>query len=393
MKTNLNMKNLIALALAGSAASAFAQSSVTLFGVVDLALTRGTATGAGSSSVTQMSTGGNTTSRLGFRGVEDLGGGMSASFWLESQLYTDSGLAGREVPAGNQSITTPRGSGLMFTRRSTISLSGGWGELRIGRDFTPSQWGVTVYDPFFNNGVGGSMLAYAPGGGLGAGTGFALVPAGQGASGPITRASNQFSYFLPPKLGGVFGQVSYWLGENSQNGAANESDGTGYGGRLGYGSGPFEVAAGYSKTRYRATPVATTAGAPSGDLESWNVGGSWNTGPIKLMAIYGADTRQSAARAEGRGYLVGATVPIGSHELRASYSQYEIDAGTGAVPRTRLLALGYVHNFSKRTAVYATAARAMNSSGARFALGGAAIGAGIGDARSTGLDFGVRHSF
>ena len=386
-------KALFALIAAQATCVAFAQSSVTIFGVVDMALTRGTATGAGSASVTQLSTGGNTTSRLGFRGTEDLGGGMNASFWLESQLYTDSGLAGREVPAGNQSITVARGSGLMFTRRSTVSLSSALGELRIGRDFTPSLYNVTAYDPFFNNGVGGSILANAPGGGLGAGTAFALVPAGQGASGPITRASNQFSYFLPPKLGGVFGQVSYWLGENPKNGAANENDGTGYGGRLGYGSGPFEVAAGYSKTRYRATPVATTVGAPSGDLQSWNVGGSWNTGPVKLVAVYNRDTRESTVKAEGRGYLVGATAPFGPHELRASYGQYEIDGGPGADPRTRVLALGYVYNFSKRTAAYVTAARASNSSGARFALGGSSIGAGVGDARSTAFDLGLRHAF
>jgi predicted porin len=385
--------SLVALAVATAATAASAQSSVTVFGVVDLGVTRGSSSGNGSTGLTHMSTGANSTSKLGFRGTEDLGGGLTASFWLEGQLYADTGTAGRPVPAGNQSITTPQGTGMSFTRRSTVSLAGKFGEVRLGRDFTPSLYNLSNMDPWANVGVATSIVVVGASNGLNAGPTFSLVPAGQGTHGPLTRASNEVSYFLP-KLGGLFGQVSYWMGENVKNGAINEDDGTGAGIRLGYERGPFLVQAGYGKTRYRGTPVATTAGAQSGDFQSWNVGGSWDFGVAKVMAVFSREERQSVSPAKGQGWLVGTRVPLGVGELRASFGQYEVDAGAATVdPRTRQMSVGYVYNLSKRTALYSTASRVRNSNGARIALGGSTIGAGVGNARSTGFDLGLRHSF
>lgn len=382
----------VAGALLAIAGSASAQSSLTIFGAIDTALTRGSATGAGSSSLTSVTTSGNNTSKLGFRGSEDLGGGMTASFWLESQLYTDTGAAGREGLAQNQTITVTRGSGLNFTRRSTVSLAGPWGEVRLGRDFTPTLYGIAI-DPFLNNGVGTSLVPIGSATGLNAGAAYSLVPAGQGTSGPVTRVSNEISYFLPKNSTGIYGQVSYWLGENPKNGAPNQDDGTGAGVRVGYTAGPVDVSAAWSKTKYRATPVATTTGAPSGDFSVWNVGGQWTLSAVRLMATYDRDKRGGAAPVDARSWLVGGVMPIGPHEIKASFSEYRINAGTGIEPRSRLVALGYVYNVSKRTSVYATAARVSNSNGARFALGGATIGAGLTSSSSTGLDLGVQHSF
>lgn len=387
-------RKLVTLVVAAAAGSAAAQSSVTLFGVVDLALTRGTASGAGSTSATRMESGELATSRLGFRGTEDLGGGMRASFWLESQLYADEGAAGRAGLSGNQTVTTPARSGLSFTRRSTVSIShDSFGELRFGRDLTPSLYNIAVYDPIGNNGVGTTVTILGPATGLGAGATYALLPAGQSTNGVFARASNMISYFTPNNLGGVFGMASYWLGENPQNGAANEDDGTGYGARIGYRGGPFEIAAAWAKTRFRNTPVSTAAGAPSGDFRDMNFGGKWNVGIATLMAHYTRETRLSTTRADGRGWLFGASIPVGPHEVNVEYNTYRIDAGTGTRPRTNLVALQYVHNLSRRTALYAAVARASNSNGARIALGGASIGPGVGDARSTGIDLGIKHSF
>jgi predicted porin len=133
-------KSLLALAaLTAFAGAASAQSSVTLFGIVDAGVAR---LSAGGKTKTGMTNSGYNSSRLGFRGVEDLGGGLQAGFWLEGQLTNDDGNA-----AGK----------LNFQRRSTVSLMGGFGEIRLGRDYTPTFWNTTVYDPFGTNGVGQAL--------------------------------------------------------------------------------------------------------------------------------------------------------------------------------------------------------------------------------------------
>lgn len=134
-------KSLLALALLGSfAASASAQSSVTIFGVLDLGLKHVRNGSAGS--LTTVANGENSSSRLGFRGAEDFGGGLKAEFWLESDVGVDTGTAGQSATATNTFAS-------FWNRRSTISLtSSGWGELRLGRDYAPTHGVVCVYDPF-----------------------------------------------------------------------------------------------------------------------------------------------------------------------------------------------------------------------------------------------------
>ena len=82
---------------------------------------------------------------------------MSASFWLEAGLDNDDGH-GAATNSNNQPSGAGAGvdgrQGLTFNRRSTVSLAGGWGELRLGRDYTPQFWNLTVFDPFGTNGVG-----------------------------------------------------------------------------------------------------------------------------------------------------------------------------------------------------------------------------------------------
>ncbi|HSV83356.1 MAG TPA: porin [Ramlibacter sp.] len=384
-------KTLISLAVLATAGTASAQS-VSIFGILDAAITHGRADGTGSGNMTQMTSGSHTISRIGFRGREDLGSGLAASFWLEAQLFLDDGRSGNTLTSSNQ--TPSPANGLNFSRRATVSLEGSWGELRFGRDVVPSSLNLAVFDPFGNAGVGATILVIGPPTALGASAAtFGLVPAGQGAAGPFARASNMVSYFSPPNLGGAYLQGSYWLGENPQNGATNEDDGTGGSLRVGYARGAFNGAVGWGRTRYRATPVAASPGAPSGDFTSWNIGAQWTFGVARLMGLYGREKRESAVEAEGRGWLVGASMPVGVGEIRASFSQYEIDGGPGADPRARKLAIGYVHNLSKRTAVYATAARVRNSDGARVALAGSTFGAGVTNGSATGFDFGIRHAF
>ena len=140
-------------------------------------------------SQTALRNSGYNASRLGLRGTEDLGGGLSASFWLEGALNNDDGTG------------TATGGGLNWQRRSTLSLAGGFGELRLGRDYTPTYWNDTVFDPFGTSGSGASVI-YS-------------VSNGSGLANPnYMRSSNAVAYFLPSDLRGFYGQVSYGLSEN-----------------------------------------------------------------------------------------------------------------------------------------------------------------------------------
>ena len=361
-------KSLIALAVLAAAGAASAQSSVTLFGVVDATV----AFGRGNvSDKTQLTSSGYNSSRIGFRGTEDLGGGMSASFWLEAGINNDNG-SGAATNTNNQATggaitTTATGAsaglstngtqGLTFNRRSTVSLAGGFGELRLGRDYSPQFWNLTVFDPFGTNGVGTTQTLNS------IITGVTAV-----------RASNAIGYFLPGNLGGFYGQFQYYMGENNQTGVATEDDGNGMGLRVGFANGPFNVALATSRTEYAA-----------GDVRQTNLGGQFDFGVAKLL---GHISRDKNGTLDGKGWLLGGLFPVGAGEIRASYSRYETDAA--GQPETKKLAIGYVHNLSKRTAVYTTYARVKNDGGAAQALNGAVTSA---NSSSSGLDIGLRHSF
>jgi predicted porin len=119
VKTTITAAGLVAVA-----ATASAQSSLTLYGVVDLGIRY---VKNGNASVTSLASGGNNTSRIGLRGSEDLGDGLRAGFQLESGLNADTG--------------TPQDSSRFWNRRSTVSLLRSLGELRLGRAYTVTYLG------------------------------------------------------------------------------------------------------------------------------------------------------------------------------------------------------------------------------------------------------------
>jgi predicted porin len=237
--------------LGAFAGAASAQSSVTLFGIVDVNARYVDNNGV---KQYQLSQDGINSSRLGFRGSEDLGGGMAASFWLEGSLNPDTGTA----------------TGQTWTRRSTVSLSGGWGEMRLGRDYTATFWNWTIFDPFGTNGVGASSN-------LGLGGAVQSVPTG-GSYATAVRANNIIAYFLPSGIaGGLYGQVQVAAGENA---FGNKY----FGGRLGYAAGPFDVAGAFGRTQLTNDLDAT----------NYNCGGSWD---FKFMKLMGRRTRTTGTSA------------------------------------------------------------------------------------------------
>jgi predicted porin len=357
-------KSLIALAALAAAGVASAQSSVTLFGIVDASISHYKTSGG--QKRTALANSGYNSSRLGFRGTEDLGGGMSASFWLEGALSNDDG-----TPAG-----------FMFQRRSTVSLAGGWGEVRLGRDYTPTFYNDSVFDPFGTNGVGTNVINKAR-------NTVTATPFAAGAAAnnnTVTRSSNMVSYFLPSNLGGFYGQVSYAFHEQAQPSGAAGDNGRYVGTRFGYANGPINVALAAGK---RTGTDPTLAASP--DVKTVNLGAQYDFGAAKLLGEVSREKYDiGGAETTAKGWMIGTLVPVGAGEIRASYGRVKVDAG--ADPRADQLALGYVHNLSKRTALYATVARIKNKNGAMLSINQSQV-AGIANASSSGYDLGIRHSF
>ena len=394
MNPNFQRAGVVAAVLLASSA-AQAQSSITIFGTVDATVQ--SARGDGNGHVTRMVEGGLTSNRVGFRGVEDLGGGMSAAFHLEAGINIDRG-EGAATNTNNQASGTGAAvagtQGLTFNRRSTVSLVGNLGEVRLGRDYTPSFWNTTLYDPFGTRGV-------ASANNLNLGKGVFAAPTND-------RASNSIGYFLPANLGGLFGQVMYAMGEHPSNqtttgvgvtpGAiSSDKDGNYFGARLGYASGPISVAlaAGRTSSARVQTAVAPFA-ATLGDYSAWNVGGSYEIGGAKVMAQFQQERRDlllapgTAAEGRANSWLIGASVPLGAAGLiRASYTHVSqnVAAGNNAANQ---IGVGYVHNLSKRTALYTTYARVDNKRGTLYNNGRATTVSG---GRTSGLDIGLRHLF
>jgi predicted porin len=365
-------KSLIALAVMAAAGAASAQSSVTLFGIVDASISRYEVKGGQHNTV--LSNSGYNSSRLGFRGTEDLGGGLSASFWLEGALQNDVGQGGSQT------------TGFDFRRRSTVSLAGGWGEVRLGRDYVPTFWNMTVFDPFGTNGVGtniGHKVKLAGATNTATTVGGIVDPA-------YVRSNNAIAYFLPPNLGGFYGQVTYAFDE-TPSGTTPDNVGRYAGARLGFGSGPFNVAAAYGRTE-----GAQTFASP--DVRDWNIGGQWDFGVAKLLGVYDRAQYESAGfESTLKTWVIGTLVPVGAGEIRASYGRATLDGLAGAEPRVNQWAIGYVHNLSKRTAVYATYARLKNKDGSAInissSLNNPLSGATPANSTSSGFDLGIRHSF
>ncbi|SEF20846.1 Outer membrane protein (porin) [Variovorax sp. NFACC28] len=347
---------------------------------------------------------GYNSSRLGFRGTEDLGGGLAASFWLEAPISNDD---------GQQGIAT-------FARRSTVSLSGGFGEIRLGRDYTPTFWNDTVFDPFGTNGVGTNLISTAntPFGNFGTPAASTGAFTNVGTSNYV-RASNSIGYFLPPNLGGFYGQVQYAFAEKTKYSsgiytpdvANSQRQGRYIGGRFGYANGPLDVALAYGSSTVGDNYYAGT----TTKVNTLNLGASYDFGPVKLFGeLSKAKNKidyEVTPLAGGRpdidltGYLLGVTVPVGAGLIRASWSHVKYDtnqpfnpfAVNNADPKANKIALGYVHNLSKRTALYATIARVSNKNGAGLTVGGPSFYNNTAGAftpkSSTGYDFGIRHAF
>ncbi|MBB3283052.1 Outer membrane protein (porin) [Mitsuaria sp. PDC51] len=351
-------KSLVALAvLAGFAGAAAAQSSVTLFGVIDLAARY---TKANGQDTKQLSNDGSSSSRIGVRGVEDLGGGLKAGFWLEGALSADSGTAD---------------SSRFWGRRASVSLMGDFGEVRLGRGKTSTRLVVDDFDVYTTTGLGDVTRLYST---------FGLSTSLYDTN---NRADNLVQYFLPSDLGGVYGSFDVAAGEGAQGKKM-------YGGRLGYKAGDLNVAGGYQTTDTLNTK-----------FKQLSLGASYDFKVVKVSGLY---SQLKLSSFKQNIYTIGAVVPVtAAGSVTAQFSKASTNSAadalitapsaTNATPingagDSKAFTIGYQHNLSKRTALYSTASYIKNDGNANFRVGNNAVAAARGG-KSGGLDVGIKHSF
>jgi predicted porin len=254
----------------------------------------------------------------------------------------------------------------MFNRRSTVGLAGKLGEIRLGRDYTPTFISLaTSMHPIGTVGVGNSGQLFYPR------TASGTTPR------TFVRASNAINYILPSGLGGIYGNFMYAMGEQPSNAAGGtKDDGTYVGGRVGYAAGPLNLAAATGKTQYATA-----------DYTQSNFGINYQLGSVKLMYLWGQN-RIGSTRTTVQ--LVGTRWTVGSSELRAAYTA--LKAENIANDATQI-ALQYVYSLSKRTSIYANYSKVSNKDrGTAFVVGtGNAVRTPGGS--SSGVDFGITHSF
>ena len=344
-------KSLVALAVLAASGAAMAQSSVTLFGNMDARY----AVGKGSvSNKTQLANNGMSSSAFGVRGVEDLGGGLKASFHLEADVGNDDG-SGRATNSNNQAVTALASAGtqgLTWARKSTVGLVGSMGEIRLGRDYSPQFYPDAQYDLFGTNGVASSLIAY------------------QGGNAAV-RASNMIAYHSPD-FGGIRVMLGTYMGENNTGAAAGKA-GDGNGIHVRYAKGPLAFGIASSTTKTSAVNEVKTS----------TMGGSYNMGVATLMV--NSNTVSNTGAVDLKGMLIGAAIPMAGGTLK--FSNASLKQGAAETKRN---AVGFVKPLSKRTSLFATYARNGNSGGAARALNGATVNP---NQSSTGYDLGVNHTF
>jgi predicted porin len=369
-------KKLIALAIAGLASTAaFAQSNVTIYGVVDASVD---VTNAGDSST--LGEGVHTTkissnqSRIGFKGSEDLGDGLKAVFQLETAFNTDGTTASN-----------------LNSRNTFVGLaSDNWGRVILGRYDTPYKTSTRAWDLFGDhlgdnrNLMGGAALTTAGLAGVNA-----IIPFDN-------RASNTVRYDSP-NWGGFNLAVAYVDNAEAVAYSAPKSSEWSVSGSYAITSEWSAIAA-YEKHFNVGLPALTT---PTTEEKAWKVGASFKTGPFQASAIYEKTDDDFATSLGHKAWTVSGGYSVTTSDLiklaytKAGKLEGPFVGDTGA----KQWAVGYDHTMSKRTKLYAEYVKLKNESGVGYGLTGAGLNTTGGstvvsaDSDPSAFSFGVRHAF
>lgn len=313
------------------ATGASAQTSVTLYGVVDIGIARESG-GAGGVVTKLDGSGMHSGNRWGVRGTEDLGGGLSAIFVLENGFNLDTGATAQ--------------GGLGFGRQSFVGLKGGFGTVTAGRQYTPHWAAVDSLDPL--DGITGGS--------------FNLLRR-------TVRTDNTVLY-SSPDLAGFTGQLAYGFGEVANNSSASRV----WGASLGYARGPVLVKAAHHNGRNAADTDSTRNNF---------LGGRFDFGVARAFAGY--QTERGTGTTHAASLLLGVQVPMGPHTLMASVIRKNDKAATNA--DARMLGLAYTYTLSRRTNFYASWVRIHNDVPLTYRT---KAGDGSGDRE---INIGIRHRF
>ena len=363
-------KKLIALAVASLvSAPVFAQSQVSVYGVLDQAIDSGN---YGAGNVARLTGSGYTTERLGFKGTEDMGNGMKANFILELGQRTDTGM----LDAG--------ATGQLFQRAANVGLSGGWGSVNLGRQYTPVFSIQGANDIFRVAGIGSA---------------YQLTNTG------VTRANNSIRYDSASMNGFTFAAM-YSMGDTNTASSYQEStinpkdQGRHTGLNARYANGPLALGLGWGNQK----SMAVVAPAVVTTQKTTALIGSYNFKVVAINAGYQINKNNvaPAATADNRVWTLGLTVPVfGKDSVKVSYNDFSDKRAGVTNSDSKLWSLGYVHPLSKRTTLYGTWAKMSNDSGlavGRSLFGAPGVAANTGDALAAGYDpsavqVGISHNF
>ena len=319
-------KTLIALAAVAATGVAFAQSSVTIYGKVEAGLQK-----MNGDSLKMTNIHG---SRLGFRGAEDLGGGLQAKFQIEHRFSPDTGMDATYSPGGTNPTTgvvTPASS-TFWNGMSTVGLAGSFGEIRLGRYYSANFLGANNKpDPFGGDGAGELR--------------------GIGMQTTHVRTANIIHY------SGSFSGVNVAVSTGLKEGAAKAHNSF----AVGYANGPLDVGVGADKD----------AGS-----DVTNAYATYDLGVAKLA--FGLGNKKTAAGVKTEGLLFGATIPAGPGKVLVGVAQAKNK--TTDTTTNQKVGLGYYYPLSKRTALEFTYGRDSKAK--------TATGKNVG-----GADFTLHHNF
>lgn len=315
-------------------AAVLAQTNVTVYGIADAGLVHESGGPAGG--VNTVASGIASGSRLGFRGKEDLGGGMAAVFGLESGVNVDTGTSGQ--------------GGVLFGRQAYVGLTGRLGAVTLGRQYTPYYKILRdIGDPF-----GAVSLAGRAGN---------LITT-------YTRIDNLVEY-VSPTVNGLRADVGYAAGEVAGDSSKNRT----LSGSLAYATGQLALGAAYHRVDNPAGTDFVREALLSANYK------------FRLLTAYLSYGRTRGPAADSRSVLAGVAVPFGRHKLMLSHIRR--DDRTVADRDANQWGIGYFYALSKRTDLYAAYADIDNRNGAAFTVGNATE-KGSGD---RAVNLGVRHNF
>jgi predicted porin len=358
-------KSLLALAvLTAVSGAASAQSSVTLYGKVDLGMVYDSGNSGHSVRLASGVTGG---SRIGFKGVEDLGGGTKFSFQLETGYCADSASA-QSTNVTNSSGTVigttgaPNfctGSNNFMGRQAHGDLTGSFGALSAGRQYSLGFNNLATIDPF-GAGFAGQTNNVSAATGI-----YLMDPSG-------IRLNNSVTYSTP-NIAGFTGSFETAFGEQTGNWQGNRETGAG----LNYASGPAYAGVTYYNQ-------SNTAGnAPAKKVLTF--GGTYDLGVVKLHAM--GQKVSGTAALDILSVMGGVTVPLAGGNLLASYIHH--NDRTNLNRDANQYGIGYQYPLSKRTSLYTSFARITNFNGGNILVGNATeTGTG-----NKGFNAGVVHNF